>query len=70
VSIGETTFGGREDCATQPECDYGSLMYLALQRAKTAREALQVMIHLLPIMAITPRANVLRGRQKRGMDSE
>jgi dipeptidase len=43
VSIGETTFGGREELVN-PEgiIDYGSLIYLALQRAKTAREAIQV----------------------------
>ena len=44
VSIGETTFGGRKELH-DPEglVDYGSLMYLALQRARTAREAVQVM---------------------------
>jgi len=44
VSIGETTYGGREELK-DPEAvmDYGSLMYIALQRAKTAREAIQVM---------------------------
>jgi dipeptidase len=45
VSLGETTFGGREELFHQPTAlvDYGSMMYLALQRAKTAREAIQVM---------------------------
>ncbi|NLJ06807.1 MAG: dipeptidase [Sphingobacteriales bacterium] len=48
VSIGETTFGGREELVN-PEgiIDYGSLIYLALQRAKTAREAIQVMTSLV-----------------------
>lgn len=48
VSIGETTFGGREELVN-PEgiIDYGSLMYLALQRAKTAREAIMVMTSLV-----------------------
>lgn len=48
VSIGETTYTGREDLIN-PEgiMDYGSLMYIALQRAKTAREAIQVMTDLV-----------------------
>lgn len=49
VAIGETTFGGREELA-KPEkkavVDYGSLMYIALERAKTAREAIKVMTDL------------------------
>lgn len=48
VSIGETTFGGREDLAGPAGIiDYGSLMYIALERAKTAREAIQVMTSLV-----------------------
>lgn len=49
VSIGETTFGGREELQHQPGAivDYGSLIYLALQRAKTAREAIKVMTDLV-----------------------
>lgn len=44
VSIGETTFGGRPELRdTLGLIDYGSLMYLALQRSKTAREAINVM---------------------------
>ena len=47
VSIGETTYGGREECVdANGQIDYGSLMYLALQRAKTAREAIKVMTSL------------------------
>ena len=47
VSVGETTFGGREEMVdTTGIIDYGSLMYLALQRAKTAREAITVMTSL------------------------
>ncbi len=44
VAIGETTYGGRKELVN-PEgiVDYGSLMYIALQRAKTAREAIEVM---------------------------
>lgn len=49
VAIGETTYGGREELATQAGAvmDYGSLMYIALQRSKTAREALLVMTELM-----------------------
>ena len=47
VSIGETTYGGRMECVdTTGQIDYGSLMYLALQRSKTAREAINVMASL------------------------
>ncbi len=49
VAIGETTFGGREELANQPGAimDYGSLMYIALQRSSTAREAIGVMTSLV-----------------------
>lgn len=48
VSIGETTWGGRDELQNQKTIvDYGSLMYIALQRAKTAREAIQVMGELV-----------------------
>ncbi len=48
VSIGETTFGGREELRdTTAIIDYGSLMYIALQRAKTAREAIKIMGELV-----------------------
>lgn len=41
LAIGETTFGGREGVRdTTAIIDYGSLMYLVLQRCKTAREAI------------------------------
>lgn len=47
VSIGETTFGGREELVdTTGVLDYGSLIYIALQRSKTAREAIKVMTTL------------------------
>lgn len=48
VVIGETTFGGREELRN-PEgiLDYGSLMYITLQRAKTAREAIKIMTELV-----------------------
>ena len=48
VTIGETTFGGREEMVdTTGIIDYGSLIYIALQRSKTAREALTVMTSLV-----------------------
>ncbi len=48
VSIGETTWGGREELKDpQAIMDYGSLMYIALQRSRTAREAIQVMTDLV-----------------------
>ena len=48
VAIGETTFGGREELADPTALiDYGSLIYLALQRARTAREAIKVMTDLV-----------------------
>ena len=48
VSIGETTYGGREELHdTLGGVDYGSLMQLALQRSKTAREAIKVMTDLV-----------------------
>ncbi|VAW15492.1 Putative dipeptidase [hydrothermal vent metagenome] len=49
VAIGETTYGGRSELASQPGAimDYGSLMYIALQRAKSAREAIKVMTGLV-----------------------
>ena len=47
VTIGETTYGGREEMVdTTGIIDYGSLIYIALQRSKTAREAIQVMTSL------------------------
>ncbi len=48
LTIGETTFGGREEMVdTTGIIDYGSLIYITLQRAKTAREAIQVMTSLV-----------------------
>ena len=45
--IGETTWGGREEQVdTNGVMDYGSLIYIALQRASTAREAIQVIVDL------------------------
>ncbi len=49
VAIGETTYGGRSELDKQTGAimDYGSLIYVALQRAKTAREAIEVMTQLV-----------------------
>ena len=48
VTIGETTFGGREEMVDSTGIlDYGSLIYIALQRSKTAREAISVMTSLV-----------------------
>ncbi|MEI7422786.1 MAG: C69 family dipeptidase [Prolixibacteraceae bacterium] len=49
VAIGETTYGGRKELASQKDAlvDYGSLMYMTLQRAKSAREAIKVMTEMV-----------------------
>ena len=45
--IGETTYGGRAELYDSTGImDYGSLIYVALQRAKTAREAIEVIVNL------------------------
>lgn len=45
--IGESTWGGRHELAGSGIIDYGSLIYITLQRAKTAREAIDVMTGLV-----------------------
>jgi dipeptidase len=48
VAIGETTYGGRMDLMdTTAVIDYGSLIYLTLQRAKNAREAILTFSNLV-----------------------
>jgi dipeptidase len=48
VAIGETTYGGRSELVdTTGIIDYGSLIYITLQRAKTAREAIHIMADLV-----------------------
>jgi dipeptidase len=48
LAIGETTFGGRPELSdTTAVVDYGSLIYITLQRAKTAREAIKIMSELV-----------------------
>lgn len=47
LTIGETTWGGREELWDTAGIDYGSLMYIALERCKTAREAIACMTSLV-----------------------
>lgn len=48
VAITESTWGGRPELVdTTGIIDYGSLIYIALQRSKTAREAIEVMTGLV-----------------------
>lgn len=48
VAITESTWGGREELASEEGLiDYGSLIYIALQRSKSAREAIKVMTDLV-----------------------
>ena len=48
LAISETTWGGRSELVdTTAIMDYGSLIYVTLQRAKTAREAIKVMTDLV-----------------------
>lgn len=45
LAIGETTYGGRDELTSQPGAiiDYGSLIYITLQRSHNAREAIITM---------------------------
>ena len=48
VTVAETTFGGREELVdTTAFLDYGSMIYITLQRSKTAIEAIEVMTGLV-----------------------
>ncbi len=47
LAIAESTWGGREELAGTGIIDYDSLIYVTLQRAKTAREAIKVMTNLV-----------------------
>jgi len=49
VAIGETTYGGKPELGSQAGAiiDYGNMMFIALQRSKTAREAIKVMTELV-----------------------
>jgi dipeptidase len=48
VAISETTFGGRKELEhSKGIVDYGSMIYIALERGRTAREAMKVMADLV-----------------------
>ncbi|MDO5394357.1 MAG: C69 family dipeptidase [Bacteroidales bacterium] len=47
LTIAESTWGGRHELAGSGKIDYGSLIYITLQRARTAREAIDVMTGLV-----------------------
>ena len=48
LCIGETTYGGRSELSDSTGImDYGSLIYIALQRSKNAREAIKIMTDLV-----------------------
>lgn len=47
LTISESTWGGREELAGSGMIDYGSLIYITLQRARTAREAIDIMTDLV-----------------------
>ena len=47
LTIGETTWGGRAELEAGEGIDYGSLIYIALERCKTAREAIKCMTDLV-----------------------
>jgi len=47
LAIGETTYGGRRELRGEGIIDYGSLIYITLQRAKNAREAIKTMSELV-----------------------
>ncbi len=47
LTIGETTWGGRKELWDTVGIDYGSLIYIALERCKTAREAIECITSLV-----------------------
>ncbi len=47
LTIAESTWGGRPELAGSGLIDYGSLIYITLERARTAREAVEVMTRLV-----------------------
>ena len=47
LTIGETTWGGRPELEIGEGIDYGSLIYITLERCKTAREAIKCMTDLV-----------------------
>lgn len=47
LAITESTWGGRQELAGSGMIDYGSLIYITLERARTAREAIRTMTDLV-----------------------
>jgi len=47
LTVGETTWGGREELWDTVGIDYGSLIYIALERCSTAREAIECVTSLV-----------------------
>lgn len=47
LTVGETTWGGREELWDTVGIDYGSLIYIALERCSTAREAIACVTSLV-----------------------
>ena len=47
LTIAESTWGGRPELAGTGTIDYGSLIYITLERARTAREAVKIMTDLV-----------------------
>ncbi len=47
LTIAESTWGGREELAGSGLIDYGSLIYITLQRTRTARQAIKTMTALV-----------------------
>ena len=47
LTIAESTWGGRPELEGSGLIDYGSLIYITLQRARTAREAVKIMTDLV-----------------------
>ena len=65
VVIGETTFGGHKGLHDpKGGIDYGSMIYVALERAKTAREAIKVMTSLANEYCGRSRQKKYQRRQK------
>ena len=59
LAISETTYGGRPELEGQGVIDYGSLIYITLQRAKNAREAIKVMSELIEKYGISPENEII-----------
>lgn len=69
VAITESTWGGRPELVdTTGIIDYGSLIYIALQRSKSAREAIKVMTEPGEgLRLLQQRRNFFYRRQERSM---